>query len=72
MNPGMIVAAAREDTPMSNLTPLTAITAVHALCRRMKTKLVTPTSQVLRLRVLSPLNSVSCTVIGLSSYQLRV
>jgi hypothetical protein len=65
MNPGMIEAAAREVTPMSNLTPLTAMIAVHALCRRMKTKLVIPTSQVLRLRVLGLLNAVSCTVIGL-------
>jgi hypothetical protein len=45
INPGMKEAAASEPSPMSNRRPLIAITAVHALCNKIKMKLVRPMSQ---------------------------
>src|ERR1700679_2923564 len=45
INPGMKEAAASEPNPISKRRPLTAITAVHALCNRINMKLVRPMSQ---------------------------
>ena len=45
MNPGIKDAAASELIPISKRSPLTAMTAAHALCKRMKPKLVMLMSQ---------------------------
>jgi hypothetical protein len=45
INPGMTEAAASEPNPISKRKPLTANTAVQALCNKTKMKLVRPMSQ---------------------------
>ena len=45
-----VAAAAIEPTPIRRRSPLSAVTAVQALCNRMKNKLVKPMTQERLLR----------------------
>jgi hypothetical protein len=67
INPGMKEAAASEPNPMSKRRPLTAITAVHALCNKIKMKLVSPMSQEPCLCLFSAGTSVFSVTMLLSS-----
>ena len=62
-------AAASEPTPISKRRPLTAITAVHALCNKIKMKLVRPMSQEPCLCLFGASTPVCSVTILLSSSQ---
>src|ERR1700728_4402050 len=69
MNPGMKEAAANEPNPISKRRPLTAITAVQALCNKIKSKLVRLMSQEPCLGLLSAGTRVCSVTILISSPQ---
>ena len=67
INPGMKEAAANEPNPISKRRPLTAITAVQALCNKTKSKLVRLMSQEPCLGLFSAGTRVCAVTILVSS-----
>src|ERR1700742_3383874 len=63
-------AAANAPSPIRTRTPLIAITAVHALCKRMKKRLVRLTNQRVFLSVSTVVTFASTCCLPLSSYLL--